>query len=359
MKKRVLAILMSIMMIGISIPCIVMAEEDEHYEEEKEEKEEKEKSDKEPEDDGYNDEESYNDESGSGENDDTNPEETDDGVIIEDGDNSDVIDMDPVYENPAEELTEEVTGEDVPDIEEELLEEEYEEGGLLDPFALQSEVIAPSKADDSWQGYPLSYHYNWDNSQNCWNWGEYYNGVCYKTPEGTYDSNVRHAVGLYCDGSNIHLYIKYALIYGTKVNGDQFIFSVDGNSASFRFVFDDDGAPITGCNRNPGNYKLDLRNADGSISGKSTGFVGTLDVHENNENDELELIIPLEILKAQNPAINIDNFSAITFFNPNLMYKSQTCAGAGNGKLLFVLGSLAVFTGFIVWHKRKKSDIGG
>lgn len=364
MKKRLLAVLMCVMLLGISIPCVAMAEEaeQESFEDEKDDDEKDEDSDESEKDEDEGDEESYDDDLEAPEV----PGDEDSEIEVPEMDNPEneyiepeipeIEELEPVYEEPAEETQiEETVAEEeelIPDIDEDLVEEVYGDVGLLNPFALQDDVVAPNMADNSWQGYPLSYHYNWDNSQNCWQWGEYYNGNCYKTPVGTYDTNVRHAVGLYCDGQNIHLYVKYALIYMTRVNGDQFTFAVDGQSASFQFVFDDNGAPITGCNRMPGTYRLDLRNANGSKSGSSTGFVGTLEVHENNENDELELIIPLELLKQQNSAINLDTFSEITFFNPNLMYQTQTCAGAGNGKLPFAIGSMLIFAGSLVWRKK-------
>lgn len=361
MKKRILAILMCIFMISVSVPCVTMAEESEQEEFEEKDKDEVD----------HKDEDSDEDEEDSDEDDEDSDDKEDEQEESESGDidpedeyfeDPSAEEEEPAYEEPVDEepvdeyqIEEPVAAEEIPeeaDIDAELVEEEYYETDMLNPFALQDEVMPPSMADDTWQGYPLSYHYNWDNSQNCWNWGEWYNGVCYKTPEGTYDTNVRHGVGLYCDGQNIHLYVKFARIYQTKVNGDQFTFAVDGQSATFRFVFADNGSYITGSTRAPGVYPLDLRNGDGSMSGTSTGFVGNLTVHENNENDELELVIPLELLKTQNSAINLDTFSAITFFNPNLMYKTQTCAGAGNGKLPFVLGSLAIFAGTFLKRKR-------
>ena len=37
-----------------------------------------------------------------------------------------------------------------------------------------------------WNSLPESYEYNWDNSQNCWSYGVWVDGVCYKTEEGSY-----------------------------------------------------------------------------------------------------------------------------------------------------------------------------
>ena len=348
MKKRLIAILLCLMLAVSCLPCSVLAQEEEEAEEAEEREEDSDEAE----------EGDFREESDEG-------EDTQEYGEAEYDTEEPSLEQEAEYEESAEEIQEIETGieeelsedaEEITDIEEdiseELIEEEYEETDILDAYALQEEIIPPSMADDSWQGYPLSYHYNWDNSANCWYNGMWFEGKCYKSPEGSYNTDVRHAVGLYCDGQNIHLYIKFATVYDAKVSGDDYNFSVDGRNASFRLVFDDDQSSITGCRRGEGVYKLDLKNGNGSMSGSSTGFVGTLTVHENNKNDELELIIPLTLLKEQNPSIDIEHFSTITFINHNLMHKDQRCAGAGNGKMPFILGSAVIFAAAAFGRRR-------
>ena len=231
---------------------------------------------------------------------------------------------------------------------------------LLNSFDLMDEMTEPpSLEQDTWSNYPTSYEYNWDNSQNCWNWGEWKDGVKYTTPEGTYDNNVRHEMGMYSDGENIHLRISYATIYSAIANGDDMNFYIDGQGAKFRVLYADNGSGITGQSRPEGTYDLVVVNGDHwNSSYEANGSYGTMIVKDGNINNEMEIVIPLETLKEQNNNIDIDHIQTIEFFNPNLMYRHISCGGASTGSIGFIVMTIIVFVlGFVIYQRRDLFNI--
>lgn len=231
---------------------------------------------------------------------------------------------------------------------------------LLNSFDLMDEMTEPPSLEQgTWSNYPTSYEYNWDNSQNCWNWGEWKDGVKYTTPEGTYDNNVRHEMGMYSDGENIHLRISYATIYSAIANGDDMNFYIDGQGAKFRVLYADNGSGITGQSRPEGTYDLVVVNGDHwNSSYEANGSYGTMIVKDGNINNEMEIVIPLETLKEQNNNIDIDHIQTIEFFNPNLMYRHISCGGASTGSIGFIVMTIIVFVlGFVIYQRRDLFNI--
>ncbi len=241
--------------------------------------------------------------------------------------------------------------------EELIAESKTSKFNLLSSFDLFDEMTdEPSIEDGSWDDYPVSYEYNWDNSQSAWNWGEWRDGVKYTTEQGTYDNNVRHAMGMYSDGENIHLHISYATIYQSIANGDDFNFYIDGQGAKVRVLYADNGSGITGQRRDEGKYDLVVVNGDHWNSGyEANGSYGTMVVKDGNINNEMEIVIPLSTLKEQNSAINTDNIQNIEFFTPNLMYRRISCGGASSGPQGFIIISGIVFCVPLVFRKKFES----
>ncbi len=215
---------------------------------------------------------------------------------------------------------------------------------------------------NGWDGIPKSYEYNWDNSQNCWQWGNWVTDpvtgeqVCYKTEEGTYDSNVRHEMQLYTDGENVYLKITYATIYDSYANGNDFQFEVDGKKASYQVEWAD-GSQLAGSNAAPGVYPVEVRHRDSSVSyGLADGAVAYYRVNENNVNNQLELKIPLTEFQRQNGDINLDNFSMIQFYTPNLMYNKISAAGSPTGSVPFAAAAFLLVPVSYVWLKKKNRE---
>lgn len=182
---------------------------------------------------------------------------------------------------------------------------------------------------DDWADKPLSYHYDWDNSENCWYWGEWADtdgdGVYekYLTPENTYDNNVRHIIQLFSDSENLYVHIKIARIYVPLFNGEwyNFIFN-NGHKASFE-ITDRNGQYLTGNIKklSPGIHNVQVRHADSfctyEIVENSEAY---LTVYDDYLYTELEFKVPLESCVYQNPKIDLNNLEVIKFFTPNLMY---------------------------------------
>lgn len=221
--------------------------------------------------------------------------------------------------------------------------------------------IAESRLKIGWDDLPESYEYNWDNSNNCWYWGEWADtdgdGVPekYTTPEGTYDNNVRHRIQLYCDGEYVYLRIVTARIYGARFNGEQYCFWIDNQPAVFQIEYVG-GGTITGTldGLEPGTHQVEVRHGAGNASSTVVpGADAYLTKHECNYNAVLELKIPLEQMKAQNPGIDLDNIGLIEFSCPNLTGQRRVRAsGASTFPLASAGLALVLIPGSTVLLKR-------
>ena len=69
--------------------------------------------------------------------------------------------------------------------------------------------------------------------------------------------------------------------------------------------------------------------------------------------NELELKIPLSEFITQNPNINLDNYSMISFYTPNLMLGKVNAAGASTGAKPFAAAVFLLVPASYVWFKRK------
>ena len=210
---------------------------------------------------------------------------------------------------------------------------------------------------DDWEDIPVSYEYNWDNSQNCWNWGVWVDGECYKTEEGTYDTDVRHGMQMYTDGDNVYLNITFAREFsnGQQANGNDYQFWIDGQMAAYQVEWAD-GSQLSYSNVEPGVYEVDVRHRDSSISyAIADGAQAYYKVNEGNLNNQLELKIPMEEFVRQNGNIDLDNYSMVQFFTPNLMYNKISAAGSPTGSIPFAAAAFTLVpTSFVLLKKKKK-----
>lgn len=221
-----------------------------------------------------------------------------------------------------------------------------------------------------WDNIPVSYEYNWDNSSNCWQWGNWVTDpvtgeqTCYKTEEGTYDKDVRHEMQLYCDGDNVYLRITYATIYGSHANGEDFNFYFDQSDigAKFQITYPENGGTLTNSTPGANVYRVDVRNGDTSnsysiVDGAEAYYLVT----ENGVNNQLELKIPLDALKTQlrEKGIEVsDNFSVLEYTTPNLMYRRIATAGSPTGSAPFAAAVfLLVPTSYVCIKKKDKKEM--
>lgn len=211
---------------------------------------------------------------------------------------------------------------------------------------------------DDWEGIPHSYEYNWDNSANCWYYGVWIDGVCYKTPVGTYDSNVRHKIALYCDGENVYLHIEFARDYYAKMNGDFYNFDFDGKRTTMRITYQGNSLANNAALSNPGVYQLEVRHGNGAVSGYvAEGSQAVVRVKPGNYNAELEVKIPLKAFAQQNPSIRLDQISVISWDNSgNLTYRPVMATGTSSGPVVLAGLSIGVAAvGFVLYDRRKRN----
>ncbi len=211
-----------------------------------------------------------------------------------------------------------------------------------------------------WLSLPISYEYNWDNSENCWYGGEWKNGICYKTPENTYDTNVRHGMQMYCDGEYVYVHITYARIYDPSFNNADYRFYVDGEEAAFSFDMMDGYHLMDVRDISAGTYQMQVRHRDSANSYLETlGAKAYLTVYDNKECSDLEFKIPLIAMKEQNNNIGLESVGTIEFFNPNLMYRKLTCVGTSTNPLVFAcIAAIVVSGGWIAGQTiRKKCKV--
>jgi len=239
--------------------------------------------------------------------------------------------------------------------EETKLSFEDEEINLLSSFSLMSfiEEEESSEAYPNWEALPMTYENNWDNSNNCWYYGEWINGTQYKTDVGSYDTNVRNGVQLYSDGNYVYLRVVYSLSntsYG-NTNGSDFNFKFGDQVAKFQLW---NNGTIDHNSYAPGSTNIEVRNGDGSISHNlASGAYATYYKDPNGRNDEVSLAIPMEAFLEQNSNINT-NSQTITWYCPNLTYREVSCGGTSTGSTGFIFLTAVFFGASMLAMSKKK-----
>lgn len=202
-----------------------------------------------------------------------------------------------------------------------------------------------------WDDIPPSYEFNW-NKPDAWVDGTHYTD--------TNSTDVRHEMKLYSDGENVYLRIVYAREFknGQVANGNDFQFWIDNEQMAAYQVQWPDGNQLSYNSGEPGVYMVEVRHRDSSWSYVLTdGAVAYYRINENNLNNELELKIPMSEFVKQNPNINLDNYSMIGFFTPNLMQDKIYTAGASTGAEPFAAAAfLLVPTSCILIKKKNEKE---
>jgi len=208
----------------------------------------------------------------------------------------------------------------------------------------------------NWEEQPEVYEYNWDNSEECWEKGIWIDNVKYITPKGTYNTNVRHKIQLYTDGTYVYTHIVFSRDYEAAANGNWYKYYVDGNLAAFQ-IETYNGTQLANNNLSPGTYEVVVRHADGSVSGQvATGASAFYTVFESQVNAHLEMRIPLSEMVLQNENIDADSFGSITFTTPNLMLGTITAAGAGTSPFAMAVAAFAIIPAVAVIKSKKRKE---
>ncbi len=207
----------------------------------------------------------------------------------------------------------------------------------------------------NWDSIPEYYDYNWDNSQNCWVNGVWIDGVKYLTPEGSYNTNVRHKIQLYTDGTYVYTHIVLSRDYQAAANGNWFQYFIDGQMAAFQ-VEDYNGTQLANNNLAPGTYQVVVRHADGSGSyNEAYDSSAYYTVFDSQVNAHLEIKIPLSEMAVQNSNIDSDNAGTIEFFTPNLMSSKIAASGASTFPFATAAAALVLVPGTaLVINKKRK-----
>ena len=224
-------------------------------------------------------------------------------------------------------------------------------------FSLDAELGSDSSAPpvdgsfSGWDDVPASYEFNW-NKPDAW-----VDGVHYTETNST---DVRHEMKLYSDGQNVYLRVIFAreLSTGQIANGNDYQFWIDNEQMAAYQVEWPNGNSLSYNTAEPGVYVVDVRHRDSSWSYVLTdGAVAYYRINEGNLNNELELKIPISEFVKQNPNINLDNYSTISFFTPNLMQDKITTGGASTGAEPFAAAAfLLVPTSYFLIKKKEDKE---
>ena len=233
----------------------------------------------------------------------------------------------------------------------EILASSEQAANTLTTFGLASYVatevnVTESRLGIDWNSVPASYEFNWDNSDNCWKWGVWIDNVCYKTPTGTYSTDVRHKMQLYCDGKYIYLHIVLARELHNNFIGNDYQFWLDGQAAYFQ-ILDLNNYGI-------GTHEVTVQHRNYGVSSNVVpGALAYVTKYDSGVNPELEMRIPLSEFAAQNPNIDLDTFSKIDFYTPNLMYRKVTASGASTLPMASAGVALLLIPGSTVFIKKR------
>ncbi len=180
-----------------------------------------------------------------------------------------------------------------------------------------------------WGSVPASYEFVYDNSDSCWNWGMWKDGVCYKSPPGEYNTDVRHLIQFYCDGKYVYLRIVFATVFSYEACGDNYLFYLDGEQTQYQLALEGEDS-ITGKTEalGYGTHQLVVEHVDSGLSGEAaTGAVAYL-IKSESANTEVQMKIPLSEMWTQNEVIDLENLNTIEFRCYPLMYRNLTASGA-------------------------------
>lgn len=205
-----------------------------------------------------------------------------------------------------------------------------------------------------WDSVPASYEYVYDNSESCWNWGVWKDGVCYKSPQGEYNTDVRHLMQFHCDGKYVYLRIVFATVYYQEACGDNYLFYLDGEQTQYQLALEG-GESITGKTEDLENgiHQLVVEHVDSGLSGQeATGAIAYL-LKSEDANTEVQMKIPLTEMWNQNTVIDLENLNTIEFRCYPLMYRNLTASGADTLPWLGAAVAFVVIPGSTVLLKRR------
>lgn len=213
-----------------------------------------------------------------------------------------------------------------------------------------------------WSSLPESFEYNWDNSENCWQWGVWIDGIMHKTARGKYNTDVRHKVQGYCDGTYVYIRLEMSKDFGDRCNGDNYQFWLDRELACFQLRTMEGHNLTEKCAElSVGTQQVQVVHEGSSISGQvAVDALAYITKKPKRHNAVLELRIPLAEMKRQNSRIDLERLGIIEFFTPNLMYRRYRIAGASTFPMVMAAALLVAVPGSTVLirkYRKKKVKI--
>lgn len=210
---------------------------------------------------------------------------------------------------------------------------------------------------DDWANLPYSWEYNHNNPyiiENYWDGTQNITKVYTDENGNPYNLEIRHKMALYCDGDNVYLHIEISDKPGSGMNGEDYRFYVDGQQASFRVTYSGGDNLLKNDHKTEaGNYTVEVRHRDGGISNMVVaGAEAVFTKKTDDNNNEIELKIPLSAMQLQNSNINTDEYNIIEFFCPNLMYRRIACSGVSTAPYIGIGVSVLFAAGIYFINKR-------
>lgn len=195
--------------------------------------------------------------------------------------------------------------------------------------------------NDDWSAIPYSWEYPNDND--------------YPDGQNYYDINSRHQMSLYTDGEYAYLHIELSTKEKSGLNGENFQFWGDDIKTVFELSYV--GGEKINKNepgREPGIYALEVRHQGGNLNNTVVlGAEATYTIKDNNENNELELKLPLSAMADQDNSIVPEDIRQIAFFCPYLMYRRIICSGVSTSPYLGIVLCVIFAGGAAYLNKRK------
>lgn len=208
-----------------------------------------------------------------------------------------------------------------------------------------------------WTQVPYVWEFKYDNSDAAWGWGLWEDGYSFTTPEGEYDTDVRHKISLYSDGEYLYLDVIIATVYASGGRGSTLTFTVDGVETQFNLVLEDGNSLDT--YNTVGTTQVYLNHDLGELAGEFVeGSEAYYYIKESGYNDEFEVKIPLTALADQNKDVDLENINEITFTSASLTYQGVTITGIST--FPYILGGICLCAvGYVVYKRKHNTNLSG
>ncbi|QOX63069.1 hypothetical protein FRZ06_06795 [Anoxybacterium hadale] len=200
---------------------------------------------------------------------------------------------------------------------------------------------------DDWEDKPHSYVINYVSSQ----------------PK---NQKNYHYASLFCDGDFVYLHIKMLSGWKYSFNGNEYYFQINDRYRLNVNILDANGRSFPNGNAPLGIQTVYVKyKNDGSMydNREVAGSQACLYIGGPQEQDELEMKLPMAAFQLKNPGLNLDNVSKIEMWCPNLIVRQLALISVGTSTgpiagILLCLGMVALILFFRNnWGSNRKGRI--